>query len=80
MSAKDCKLATEGDSPVAKACADGGIRPAKKVMKKMLKAAKKKGEKMDCDGCHPDDDYGKLTDDGKEKFEELLKLVAEDIK
>lgn len=70
-----CKLAKEG-SPLWKACSEGGIKAAKAEMKKMLKAAKAKGMKADCDSCHSDEAaYDKLTADGKKKFDELLALI-----
>src|SRR5262245_60385407 len=57
-----CKLATKGDSPIVKACTDGGIKAAKKAMKELTKKAKAAGEKFDCDDCHKDDAaYDQLT-------------------
>lgn len=71
--APPCKLATKGDSPVAKACKDGGIKKAKQVMKELTKKAKAAGTKFDCDDCHKDDaHYDLLTDDGNDKFKKLL--------
>src|SRR6478672_5043008 len=68
-----CKLATKGDSRVAKACADGGIKKAKAEMKDMVKQAKANGVKMDCDDCHKDDvHYDQLTAEGKDKFKKLV--------
>ncbi len=71
-----CTLAIKGDSSVAAACAKGGVKDARKEMKRMLKKAKEAGHKTDCDDCHPDDDFGKLTNDGREKFKELARLGA----
>ncbi len=68
-----CALATKGESPVAKACAQGGIKEAKKAMKDLIKKAKAAGVKFDCDDCHADDaKYDVLTDDAKDKFKKLL--------
>jgi hypothetical protein len=68
-----CKLATKGDSRVAKACAEGGIKKAKAEMKEMVKQGKAAGVKMDCDDCHKDDvHYDQLTAEGKDKFKKLL--------
>jgi hypothetical protein len=69
-----CKLAVQGDSPVAKACRDGGQKAAKGVMKKMVAAAGKKGQKFTCDQCHKGDDNTQLTGDAKKLFEKLLAL------
>jgi|GEM_PF-6851626 len=71
-----CTLATKGNSSVAAACAKGGIKEARKEMKRMVKKAKDAGHKTDCDDCHPDDDFGKLTNEGREKFKELARMVA----
>ena len=70
--ADDCKLA-KGDTRVAKACAEGGVKKAKEEMKAMVKLAKGAGVKMECDDCHKDDQhYDQLTSEGKEKFKKLL--------
>jgi len=71
-----CSLATKGDSSVVAACAKGGLKEARKEMKRMVKKAKEAGHKTDCDDCHPDDDFGKLTKDGREKFKELARHGA----
>ena len=72
---KPCKLATKGRSPVAEACSKGGERKAKSKMKVMVKMAKKKGMKTDCDDCHPDDEYDELTKRGRADFERMVKLL-----
>ena len=69
-----CTIATKGDSPVAKACKDGGIKRANTVMKAMQKVGKGKGVKYTCDDCHKDhssDNYA-LTKDAQENFKKLL--------
>ncbi len=70
--AGDCTIATKGDSPVAKACKEGGIKAAKAEMKKLAKAAKANGVKFDCDDCHTDDTKYDLTDDAKDKFKKMV--------
>ncbi len=68
-----CKRATGQDGVIDKACAEGGIKKAKQVMKELVKAAKANGVKFDCDDCHKDDaKYDILADDAKEKFKKLL--------
>jgi hypothetical protein len=68
-----CALATEGDSPVDKACREGGIKAAKVAMKDLLREGRKAGVKHECDDCHiADDDYTKLTAGAEEKFTKLL--------
>ncbi len=75
--ANKCKLAMEGDSPTAKACASGGIKAAKKAMKKMVADAKEKGDKsFTCEGCHKDLDNYELTKNGKDDFKKLRALLA----
>jgi hypothetical protein len=68
-----CKRTTKGDSPVVKACARGGVREAKTVMKDMVKQGRSAGVRFDCDDCHQDErDFAKLTADAAEKFRKLL--------
>lgn len=69
-----CTIAKKGDNPVVKACEKGGIKEAKKTMKAMVKVAKDKGKKMECDACHKNEEDWKLTDDGEKQFKDLLAL------
>jgi hypothetical protein len=43
-------------------------------MKAMVKVAKDKGKKMECDACHKNEEDWKLTDDGEKLFKDLLAL------
>jgi hypothetical protein len=72
----DCTIAKDPSTTAGKACKEGGIKEAKKVMKAMTKDAKKKGMKVDCDSCHKDETKWTLTDDAKKKFDEMVKLTA----
>ena len=67
-----------GDSPVDKACAEGGIDRAKATMKKMIGIArsKQRGTHWACDDCHADEETYRLTGDARQRFKELVKLVA----
>ena len=69
-----CTIALKGDSPTVKACEKGGIKEAKKVMKAMVKVAKDKGKKWDCDSCHKNEEDWKLSPDGEKLFKEMLAL------
>ena len=69
-----CTISTKGDHPVAKACAKGGIKEAKKTMKAMVKQAKDAGKKWECDSCHKNEEDWKLTADGEKLFKEMLAL------
>lgn len=74
--------ATAGDAPckrtkfetklVADACAKGGQKAAKDVMKTFLKDAKKKKSSLACDSCHTKlaPDYP-LKPDGLKQFKDL---------
>jgi len=78
--AADCKIATDAKTDVGKACKEGGVKEAKKVMKKMTRKAKKAGfkvggSKVDCDSCHANEEDWKLTKDGKKQFEAMLKVI-----
>jgi hypothetical protein len=70
--APPCTIATKGDSPVAKACAEGGLPAAKKAMKDLAKKSREAGTKFDCDACHKDDLKYELTPDARDKFKKLL--------
>ena len=69
-----CTIATKGDSPVAAACKDGGIKKAKAKMKEMQKSGKANGVKFECDDCHKDESAGNwtLNKDAEDKFKKLL--------
>ena len=70
--ADKCTIAVKGDNAVVKACEKGGIKDAKKTMKAMVKVAKDKGKKWECDSCHKNEEDWKLTGDGEKLFKELL--------
>jgi hypothetical protein len=70
--ADKCTIAVKGDNAVVKACEKGGIKEAKKTMKAMVKVAKDKGKKWECDTCHKNEEDWKLTGDGEKLFKELL--------
>ena len=77
---KRCTIAQKGESPVAKACVEGGVDSAKATMKRMLGIArgKQKGRHWACDDCHLDEETWKLTDEARQGFKELLTLVADE--
>jgi hypothetical protein len=71
--ADPCQLAVKGDSPVAKACREGGIKAAKMAMKDLIKGARATGVKYQCDDCHVNDaDYAQLGKGADDKFAKLL--------
>ncbi len=67
-----CTIATKGDSPVAQACAKGGVKLAKATMKELVKTAKDNGVKFDCDECHKNEETFELADDARDNFKKLL--------
>jgi hypothetical protein len=70
-----CKLA-KGESPVAKACAEGGIPRAKQVMKEMVRQGREAGVKLECDQCHKEPgQYEILLSDAREKFKRLQQAI-----
>jgi hypothetical protein len=69
---KPCAIATKGDSPVAKACASGGLVDAKRTMRDLVKSGKKSGVKFECDDCHKNDVGYDLTPQARENFKKLL--------
>jgi hypothetical protein len=74
--AKSCTIAVKGDSPVAKACQEGGIDAAKKVMKSLRNEARDKGMKVDCDTCHRNEDNWALTDQARDQFRKMLEVTG----
>ena len=68
-----CTIAVKGSSLPAKACAKGGRTEAKKVMRAMMNAAKKKGVNYNCDNCHQDFNANnfELTKDALENYKKL---------
>jgi hypothetical protein len=69
-----CTIATQGDSPVAKACQEGGIRLAKRKMKELVRAAREKGMVSECTDCHDGIDAWTLTKGANDKFRRLIDL------
>jgi RNA polymerase sigma factor (sigma-70 family) len=74
-----CRIAGKGDSPVARACREGGIKRAKATMKQLQKLGKARGLKLECDECHKDESAGNwtLAEGAAEKFNKLLAAVSE---
>jgi Na+-transporting NADH:ubiquinone oxidoreductase subunit NqrF len=66
-----CTIAVKGNSPTAKACTKGGRDEAKRVMNQMVRAAKAKGGKFSCAGCHQDLESFELTKDATEEYKKL---------
>jgi hypothetical protein len=71
-----CTIAIKGETPTAKACAQGGRAAGKKLMKDMVKQAKAKGEKFTCDGCHKDLDNYALTKNANDDYKKLEAVLA----
>jgi hypothetical protein len=71
-----CQVATEGDSPVAQACAAGGRDAAKKKMKEFVKAAHKNGADFKCGNCHVDTKTFKLKDNAHDDFDKLVEAAT----
>jgi hypothetical protein len=67
-----CTIAIKGQSPVAKACAEGGIPRAKLAMKDLATRARAAGTKFQCDDCHKDDIKYELTAAAPDNFKKLL--------
>ncbi len=71
-----CTITKGVAGPVAKACAEGGVSEAKKVMKKLVKEATVRGRKFTCDGCHRELDSFALLPDARKDLEAMLAVVA----
>ncbi len=71
-----CKMALVGESPVAKACSDGGLRAAIEMMQGFVKRAAATGIVFECEHCHVDeDDLSKLSPQADLEFRKLLFLA-----
>jgi hypothetical protein len=71
-----CKMALTGDSPVAKACSEGGERRAIDMMTLFVKRARAEGFNFKCGTCHLDeDDRSKLAPNADSEFRKLLFLA-----
>jgi hypothetical protein len=72
-----CRVAT-GDSPVAKACAEGGVPRAREFMRQLVKQARNAGTRFQCDNCHGDEDrYDRLSPEAKQNFAKLLAAAGQ---
>ncbi len=70
-----CTIAVRGESPIAKACKEGGVRAAKRAMKDMVRSAREKGMAAECSDCHKGADDWTLTKTAQEKFRRMLELT-----
>lgn len=70
-----CTIAVQGDSPVAKACQEGGVRLAKRKMKELVRAAREKGMVSECNDCHNGSDSWTLNKGATDKFRRLIDLA-----
>jgi hypothetical protein len=69
-------MALRGESPVAKACSQGGLKKANDLMNLFVKRAAAEGIKFLCLDCHPDeDDFSKLAPSADLEFRKLLFLA-----
>src|SRR5262245_37912463 len=76
---KPCTIAVKGDSPVQRACKEGGVDRAKATMKRLVGVARGKqhGRHFACDDCHVDEDSWRLTEDARTRFKELLAIAGD---
>ena len=71
-----CRMALTGDSPVARACSQGGQRRALELMQRFVRRAGAEGFTFVCTDCHADeDDRTKLTPQAESEFRKLLFLA-----
>ncbi len=74
-----CHMALTGDSPVAKACSEGGERRAMDLMQLFVKRAQAEGFPFKCATCHIDeDDRSRLAPNADVEFRKLLFLARPD--
>jgi hypothetical protein len=74
-----CQMALLGESPVAKACSDAGVRGAVDLMQRFVRRAREQGIMFECTDCHPvEDEYSKLAPQADLEFRKLLFLARPD--
>jgi hypothetical protein len=72
-----CKRAVGGDSPIARACREGGVRGAKATMKELITEGRTTGLRYGCDDCHLDGtDFSRISPEAPDKLKNLLALVG----
>jgi hypothetical protein len=72
-----CRRAVKGDSPVARACREGGLPSAKATMKDLVKEGRLAGLKLACDDCHLDTvEFAKISPDAPDKLRNLLATIG----
>ena len=75
--AEPCRVA-KGDSPVARACAEGGVPRARESMRQLVRQARANGTRFQCDDCHNQEDrYEHLTAEAKQNFAKLLAVAGQ---
>jgi hypothetical protein len=67
-----CAISNGGTSPVAQACAEGGLIAAKRTMRELTKRARAAGTRFECEDCHKNDTGYDLTPQAREAFKRLL--------
>ncbi len=71
-----CRMALTGDSPVARACSEGGEQRALDLMSLFVKRARAEGFNFTCGDCHLDeDDRTRLSPTADADFRKLLFLA-----
>jgi hypothetical protein len=70
-----CTVATQGESPIAKACQEGGIRQAKRKMKELVRTARERGMYNECNDCHEGGDSWTLVKGANDRFRKLLEIT-----
>jgi anti-sigma factor RsiW len=66
-----CQIAG-GDSPMAEACATGGLPRAKMAMQDVVKRARARGQKFECRTCHRNETRFDLREDARLWLSQLL--------
>jgi hypothetical protein len=73
----DCHVAVAGTSPVAQACAEGGVPRARAVMKEIVQVAHARGLTLECKNCHADERAFALAPQARERLGQLLASLTQ---
>jgi hypothetical protein len=71
-----CQIAVAGSSPVARACSEGGLPRAYAVMDQIVTAARARGARVRCQGCHADPESYALRSGARTRLDRLLAAPA----
>jgi anti-sigma factor RsiW len=71
-----CRHATSGESPIARACASGGLPAAHAAMRTLVRDIRRQRGRLDCHSCHLDRTTFDLRPDARVRLQQVLGLLG----